>query len=124
MILTVRMNTLQILNVLQSDPFTKSVFTSVVPSDRLPDTVLEKPRGFIVNVDTSDGPGSHWVAIYLTADGKGEFMDTYGQKPSYYSENFKTFLEDNSSTFIYNKLALQSPWSNVCGQYCLFYALQ
>ena len=90
-ILTVRMNTLQILNVLQSDPFTKSVFTSVVPSDRLPDTVLEKPRGFIVNVDTSDGPGSHWVAIYLTADGKGEFMDSYGQNLATTARTLKHF---------------------------------
>ena len=62
-ILTVRINTLQILNVLQSDLFTKSVFTSVVPSDRLPNTISEKPKGFVVNVDTSDGPGSHWVAM-------------------------------------------------------------
>ena len=123
MILTVRMNTLQLLNVLQSDPFTKSVFTSVLPSDHLPDTVSEKPRGFIVNVDSSDGPGTHWIAIYLTRDGEGEFMDSYGQQPSNYSENFETFLKNNSSTFTYNKYVLQSPWSSVCGQYCLFYAL-
>ena len=65
MILTVRMNTLQILNVLQSDSFTKSVFTSVLPSDRLPDIVLERPKGYIVNVDGSDKPGSHWVAMFF-----------------------------------------------------------
>ena len=33
----------------------------------------KKPRGFIVNVDSSDGPGTHWVAIYLTRDGEGEY---------------------------------------------------
>ena len=60
------MNTLQILNVLQSDPFTKSVFTSVLPSDRLPGTISEKPKGFVVNVDGSDGPGTHWVATVFT----------------------------------------------------------
>ena len=78
------MNTLQILNVLQSDPFTKSVFTSVLPSDRLPDIVLERPKGYIVNVDGSDKPGSHWVAL---ADGEGdgvaEFMDPLGEKPNH-----------------------------------------
>jgi len=105
-ILTVRMNTLQLLNVLQSDPFTKSVFTSVLPSDRLPDTISEKPRGFIVNVDSSDALGAHWIAIYLTRDGEGEFMDSYGQQPSNYSENFETFLKNNSSTFTYNKYVL------------------
>ena len=80
-ILTVRVNTLQILNVLQSDPFTKSVFTSVLPSDQLPDIVLERPKGYIVNVDGSDKPGSTWVAMFfmMTPDGEGdgaiEFMD-------------------------------------------------
>ena len=117
------MNTPQLLNVLQSDPLTKSVFTSVLPSDRLPDTVSEKPRGFIVNVDSSDGPGTQWVAIYLTRDGEGEFMDSYRQQPSNYSEDFEAFLKNNSITFTYNKYVLQSPWSSVCGQYCLFYTL-
>ena len=74
MILTVRMNTLRILNVLQSDPFTKSVFTSVLPSDRLPDNVLERPKGYIVSVDGSDKPGSHWIEMFftMTPDGEGD----------------------------------------------------
>ena len=36
---------------------------------------------------------------------------------------FKTFLQDHSSTFTWNKNTLQSPLSRVCGQYFLFYAL-
>ena len=104
MILTVRMNTLQILNVLQSDSFTKSVFTSVLSSDRLPGIVLERPKGYIVNVDGSDKPGSHWVAMFFptTPDGEGdgvaEYMDPSGKNPNHYSEHVKTFLQNNSST--------------------------
>ena len=115
MILTVRINALQILNVLQNYPFTKSVFTSVLPSDHLPDIVLERPNGYIVNVDGSDKLGSHWVAMFflMTPDGEGdgaaEFMDPSGEKPNHYSEHFKTFLQNNSSTFIYNKCVLQLP---------------
>ena len=56
-------------------------------------------------------------------DGAAEFMDPLGEKPNHYSEHFKTFLQNNSSSYIYNKHVLQSPWSSVCGQYCLFYAL-
>ena len=77
------MNTLQISNVLQSDSFTKSVFTSLLPSDHLPNSETERPKGFIVNVDESVDPGTHWVAIYLTRDWKGEFIDSHGQRPSY-----------------------------------------
>ena len=102
MILTVRMNTLQILNVLQSDSFTKSVFTSVLPSDRLPDIVSERPKGYIVNVDGSDKPGSHWVAMFFPTkpdgegDGAADFMDPLGEKPNHYSDHFKTFLQSTA----------------------------
>ena len=123
MTLTTGMNTLQILNVLKNDPFTKSVFTDVLPSDLLLNQIQKKPRGFILNEDTSNGPGTHWISIYITADGKGEFFDSYGEPPEFYSRNFETFLEDYSSTFTWNEKTLQSPWSCVCGQYCLFYAL-
>ena len=56
-------------------------------------------------------------------DGAAEFMDPLGEKPNHYSEHVKTFLQNNSSSYIYNKHVLQSPWSSVCSQYCLFYAL-
>ena len=52
-----------------------------------------------------------------------EFMDPLGEKPNHYSGHFKTFLQNNSSSYVYNKHVLQSSWSSVCGQYCLFYAL-
>ena len=74
---TTDMNTLQILNILKNDPFTKSVFTDVLPSDLLPNQIQKKPRRFILNVDPNNGPGTHWIAIYFTADGKGELFYSY-----------------------------------------------
>ena len=71
MTLTTEMDTLQNLNVLKNDPFAKSVFTDVLPSDRLPNQIRKRPKGFILNVDPSNGPGTHWIAVYLTEDGKG-----------------------------------------------------
>ena len=41
----------------------------------------------------------------------------------HHSPVYKTFLQNNISTYIYNKHVLLSPWSSVCDQYCLFYAL-
>ena len=71
------------MNILKNDSFTKTVFTDVLPSDRLPHEIRKKPRGYILNTDPSDKPGSHWVAMYLTEDGKGEFWDSYGQAPGF-----------------------------------------
>jgi hypothetical protein len=64
------------------------VLTDVLPSDCLPLETRKTPRGYILNTDPSDKPGSHWVAMYLTEDGEREFWDSYGQAPGFYSQNF------------------------------------
>ena len=111
------------MNILKNDPFTKTVFTDVLPSDRLPREIRKGPRGYILNTDASDMPGSHWVAMYLTEDGKGEFWDSYGQAPGFYNQNFTQFLDKHCGTFTCNRRILQAPSSDVCGQYTLFFAL-
>ena len=82
------MNLLEILNILKSDAFTKTVFTDVLPSDRLPDRIQTRPRGFIVNTDPADKPETHWLVIFITTDGKGELWDPFAQRPGFYSPNF------------------------------------
>ena len=87
------MNSLEILNIFKSDAFTKTVFTDVLPSDRLPGRIQTRPRGFIVNTDPADKPGTHWLVIFITTDGKGEFWDPFAQRPGFYSPNFTQFFE-------------------------------
>ena len=53
---TTKYDSLEILNILKSDAFTKTVFTDVLP-DRLPGRIQTRPRGFIVNTDPADKPG-------------------------------------------------------------------
>jgi hypothetical protein len=50
--------------------------------------------------------------MYFTEDGKGEFWDSYGQAPGFYSQNFTQFLKFT-----------QAISSDVCGKYTLFFAL-
>jgi hypothetical protein len=81
------------MNILKNDPFTKTVFTDVLPSDRLPREIRKRPGVYIINTDPSDKPGWHWVAIYFTEVGKGEFWDWYGQAPGFYNKNFTQYLD-------------------------------
>ena len=78
---------------------------------------------FIANVDTSDKPGSHWVAFYFTKDHEGEFFDSYGSPPNKYSETFTTFLNNNSNQLTFNTVTLQNIYLKVCGHYWLYFAL-
>ena len=113
------MNTVQIREALKQDPITSKKFCGVFPSDKLPQTVDKYPCGFVANTDPSSEPGTHWVAFYFPSEQKGEFFDSYGQPPEQYRDSFGDFLEPYEWQF--NTRRLQSAWSDVCGQYCIFY---
>ena len=113
------MNTAQITHALEQDPVTSKKFCGVFPSDKLPQTIDRYPCGFVANTDPSSGPGTHWVAFYFPSEEKGEFFDSYGHAPEYYRKSFGDFLKSRAWDF--NRRKLQSAWSDVCGQYCIFY---
>ena len=117
------MDTVQLTIILRKDRYTRGVFQGVYPSDKLPTRVSSFPALFIANVDTSEKPGSHWVAFYFTKDQKGEFFDSYGLPPSNYTGTFSPFLNNNSNDWSFNSVTLQSIVSKVCGHYCLYFAL-
>ena len=108
------MNTLQIKRALERDTFTKKIFGGVFAADELPKIMNTFPCGFVANTDPSTEPGTHWVAFYFPSREKGEFFDSYGYPPEHYG--FESYKIET-----WNKHKLQSSWSNVCGQYCIFY---
>ena len=108
------MNTLQIKRALERNTFTKKIFGGVFAADELPKVMNTFPCGFVANTDPSTEPGTHWVAFYFPSREKGEFFDSYGYPPEHYG--FKSYKIET-----WNKHKLQSSWSNVCGQYCIFY---
>ncbi len=61
------MNTSQIASILSGDPFVGPRFGGVCSADTLPDS-FAKPRLFVVNTDTSDGKGVHWIAQYFPTE--------------------------------------------------------
>ena len=118
-----RMNNTQLTHILRKDKYTRAVFQGVYPSDKLPTSVSSFPALFIAKVDTSEKPGSQWVAFYFTKDQKREFFDSYGLPPSNYTGTFSSFLNNNSKGWRFNSVTLQSINSKGCGHYCLYYAL-
>ena len=113
------MNTAQITHALEQDPVTSKKFCGVFPSDKLPQTINRYLCGFVANTDPSSEPGTHWVAFYFPSEEKGELFDSYGHAPEHYRKSFGDFLK--SHTWDFNRRKLQSAWSDVCGQYCIFY---
>lgn len=90
---------------------------NVFPANRLPIKVT-LPMYLISNLDPDTKPGSHWVAIYISSNGIGEYFDSFGRKPTTFHENF---LKRNSKLYFHNGTILQNHLTTVCGMYCLMY---
>ena len=75
------MNTRQILDLLKNLPG----FLGVFASDQIPKIVPKKDlQCFVVNLDPSWKPGSHWVAACVRKEKRKnilEIFDSYGIKP-------------------------------------------
>jgi len=102
-------------------------FIGVIPQDYLTTLrIVSYPVSFVVNLDLSTQSGSHWIGIFILEDSI-EIYDSLAMNSKYwkYYPNFLLkFLRQFSKThryFITPKL--QSPNSNMCGLYCIYFLL-
>lgn len=107
------MNTKQLLKVL---PYTDVSAGGVYAADKIP-WGWARPCAIIANTDDHTKPGTHWVAFYLSANGRGVFFDSFGRPPS--DPRFIQRLNRNCRDFEWNRIQIQSYLSNICGNYCI-----
>lgn len=107
------MNTSQILQAIRNDAISLKKFRGIFPSDKIPQPC--SAGYYIVNLDSSTEPGSHWICLKI-GKFQNEFFDSYGFAP-----RNKTFKKILGNKYIYNKKKLQNELSTTCGQWCLFY---
>lgn len=113
------MNELNLNYFLMLDDNIRYLYNGIISSDELNDIDENDERIYIVNVDPSYMPGSHWIVMY-TNNYRCEFFDSLGNHPSIYGIHFDSFISKcNSLTFSMNKL--QSKTSTKCGMYCIYY---
>jgi hypothetical protein len=79
------------------------------------------PHAFIANTDSNNLPGKHWIAIYVTSDGQGEVMDSYGLLPP---TPVQRWLNEYTRRWTYNTYLIQPPESDTCGQFCADYLIR
>ena len=94
---------------------TKDSFIGVFSSDTLPS--CSQTGYYVVNLDMSQQPGSHWIAIKISKSKcKNEYFDSYGQGPP--TLHFKRFMRYN---YTYNSKRLQHSLSTTSAQWCIYY---
>ena len=117
------MDTVQLERALYAEPTCRDKFKGVYASDRLPQRIKDYPCCYIANVDRSGQKGSHWCAFFFDQEENGQFFDSYGNPPEFYTSRFNTFLNRNCTKWDFNTIRVQSDFTTVCGQYCLYYIL-
>lgn len=92
-------------------------FLGVFPRDEFPE-VRERPCCFILNEDTRQQRGSHWVAVYVGLHDT-EYFDPFGLPPRF-SDTMKS-LRGLGNPISYNDKVIQSVSSYACGLFSTHY---
>jgi len=74
-------------------------------------------RFYIVNLDDSTGPGTHWAAIINCISDYCIYFDSYGVAPP---ESVQTFMKTSGKYCLYSSQQLQPLDSDTCGYWCVY----
>ena len=86
----------------------------VFARDELPElSCVIRPWCLILNTDSKDQPGTHWLALYAIIAGGIELFESFGLSCRIYSLDFLDSL--------HLSLKLQLPCSSVCDHNCIVY---
>lgn len=109
-----------ILNMMEyANSTSKQIFLNVYARNELPNSIPHYPCSLIINSDTSNLPGKHWTAIYVTKYKDAEYFDSLNHPPS-----LDVALWMNRFSWKWKKVipySIQSPFSLQCGGYVLYY---
>ena len=111
------MNSLQIEGLLKKDSQAKKIFKKVCALDEI--ETPSYPSAYVINSDTCNKKGEHWVVVYFDKNRRGEYFDSYGLSPAVLG--LEAYMDRFSLDWIYNRKTIQSLFSNVCGHYCVYF---
>ena len=115
------MNTNQIIDVFNLDPFMSKYKSYCLPSD-----FLDKIQGgthtiIIVNSSPSNIRNTgHWLCIFQTTK-TIEFFDPLGFPYTFYGVHIKTYIESSGKPIIQNRKRVQDLSTKSCGFHALLY---
>ena len=114
------MNTTALRQLLSHDAYIKPYFFGVHPVDQLPHHI-SYPCCLVANTDKSDSPGEHWVCLFIDESGEGDWFDSYGFGPEFYSSTFQRFMAKHCRLYQFSTVQLQDVSTTVCGPYCIYF---
>ena len=98
-------------------------FLGVFALNNLPSVgVPARPKEIkiIVNTDTDNLPGTHWIAVIRHCDGHAEIFDSFGLYPP---ARIQLWCNKYCTRWTYNTKMIQALDSTLCGAYCCLFLL-
>lgn len=104
---------------LKSDPIIKASYVGIYSIDSTWPKPVFLPACYVINTDTYDGPGEHWVSFYMDNDNTADYFDSFGTVPV--KSTYSWLRSCGMKQIRYNKKWLQNPDSTVCWAYCILF---
>ena len=92
-------------------------FQGVFAKDELPKVNKDRQALYVVNTHPSCFEGEHWIAIYFPPEGLPEFFDSFARIA--FAKPFRKLL---GKVYLHNRMIVQSPKADTCGQHVIYYA--
>ncbi|GAM21186.1 hypothetical protein SAMD00019534_043610 [Acytostelium subglobosum LB1] len=112
------------------EPWKEDGYVGTVPADRVDKLPIKDKMSFIMNLNKSNQPGSHWVACNIDADcdKSVEYYDSFGDDPSDdFMKRVKVLIDridpDTYLKMKINKIVDQAANSDTCGWFCIKYLI-
>jgi len=112
------LNILELYVALQQN-LPRNHFIGVYAANQLPPSIHTFTAAIIINTAPSNKPGEHWVAVYISNSGHGEYFNSYGLPP--YIPYHIRFLKRNCLFYTWNNRCIQGDLSQFCGHYSFLY---
>ena len=90
-------------------------FGGVISRDQVIDCIPQ--HSYVINLNESDEPGSHWVAMFFGSS-LVLYFDSFGLAPP---QELLMLCKKHRINYAYNNTHYQALTSVLCGYYCLFF---
>lgn len=116
------MNNIELEHCLKTNKFTKKIFCGIYPANVLAKLQNIKKGFYIANTSPETSDSGHWIGLNVSKF-TIEVFDSSGIL-FFKNKYFKQFMKNNANHgVVCNINMIQDPKSNICGYYCLVFAL-
>ena len=110
----------QIARLIKAYTKDKDSFLGVFPINTLPHRVSHYPACMVINTQSHNLPGQHWLSVFITSDKRGEVFDSLGLPLSNY---LIRWLNRFTKSWTYSRKIYQPLLSDKCGAFAIYFIL-